>query len=203
MMELERPKGLGMWFFSLDHCPDAECKFASRSLGGQEPGQSYSFGHFAWNCGLIEPTPNLEEVWVRHFAERELRLRRYRVWANHLRRLDAGSTYESSASYRHWKLHGSELEENWDTINVSHEVRAEQIRRRSRSQSRRRKALEKERAPQTTAGRLAEGARSATEWAQHQEIQTERASSSGGVIAVPTLTPWHDLPGGTISKWLG
>jgi hypothetical protein len=124
------------------------------------------------------------------------------VWANHLRRLDGGSTYESSASYRHWKLHGAELEENWDTINVSHEVRAEQIRRRSRSQSRRRKALEKERAPQTTAGRLAEGARSATEWAQHQEIQSERASSSGGVIAVPTLTPWHDLPGGTISKWL-
>ena len=63
-------------------------------------------------------------------------------------------------------------------------------------------ASEKERAPQTTAGRLAEGARSATEWAQHQEIQTERASSSGGVIAVPTLTPWHDLPGGTISKKL-
>jgi hypothetical protein len=63
MMALDRPKGLDMWFFSLDHCPDAECKFASRSLGGQEPGQSYSFGHFAWNCGLIEPTPNLEEVW--------------------------------------------------------------------------------------------------------------------------------------------
>jgi hypothetical protein len=202
MLELRRPYGLDMFFHSLDHCSDAECKFPSRSLGGQQPGQSDSFGHFAWGCGLIEPTPDLDSITLRHFGLSEYKGRRYKLWANHLKRLSAGPNYENQPSYRLWTLHGADLDQHMDTINLSHVERAEQIRRRSRSASRRRNALNLERPPQTAAGRIAEGARSATEFAARGQAHTAGASSSGAAASGCRLTPWHEVPGGSIGVLL-
>jgi hypothetical protein len=199
MLQLHRPYGMDMWFFSLDHSPDEECKFPSRSLGGQQPGDSNSFGHWAYNCGLIEATPAIDSIYVRHFGLWELRNRRQKLWSNHLQRLKAGGfQHENSPSYRFWKLHGADLEGQMDTINLSQQERAVQVRRRSRSLSRRRKAFEMEKRPQTEGGRLAEGQRSANDWAARQEAQTASASSSGAAASRCRLLPWHEVPGGSV-----
>ena len=62
--------------------------------------------------------------------------------------------------------------------------------------------MDVDRWPQTDAGRRAEGALSMTEAMVPREAWTPGASISGGVIAVPRLTLWHDVPGSCIGKLL-
>jgi hypothetical protein len=204
MLEIRRPYGLDLFFFSLDHCSDSECKFPSRSLGGQQPGESDSFGHFAHGCGLIEPMPDLDSITLRHFGMWEYRGRRQKLWTNHLKRLGTASRFEKKASYRHWTLHGADLYQEMAAVNLSHAERVEQVGRRSRSASRRRHAMQIERPPQTAAGRIAEGERSATEFAVSRPPSwTARASSAGPEFQRGCrLIPWHEVPGASIGVLL-
>ena len=86
-------------------------------------------------------------------------------------------------------------------INRGHTERAWQNRHRSRSQERRRQALERDKWPQTADGRRWQQERATTQ--QMTPRQTWTADDSPGVIAVaPQLVPWHQVPGSSIEKLL-
>jgi hypothetical protein len=119
-------------------------------------------------------------------------------WTNHLKMLSAGSVYDHQAGYRLWTFHGADLDEELETINLSHVERAEQLRRRSPSASPRRHPCKMDRPPQTAAGRIAEGERSATEWPAPGQAQPAGAYSKGAAASGHRVLPWDEVPGASV-----
>ena len=84
MRESMYPHGFDRWIFSPNFCSNAECTFTSRSLAGQQYGQSDSWNKLNVSVGQVEDPPDDEILRIRNFGESEhLARTRSRLWQKH------------------------------------------------------------------------------------------------------------------------
>ena len=84
MLESMYPHGFDRWIFSQNFCADRDCCFTSRSLAGQQWGQSDSWQKLNIMVGEMEVPPEHEVLRIRNFGESEhLSNERTNLWQKH------------------------------------------------------------------------------------------------------------------------